>query len=50
VGRDSYLDVLDSQRSYYSAQQSLIATELSQQNNRVTLYEALGGGWREKSR
>jgi outer membrane protein, multidrug efflux system len=49
VGRDSYLDVLDSQRSYYSAQQSLIATELAQQENRVTLYKALGGGWREHS-
>ncbi len=50
AGRDSYLDVLDSQRSYYSAQQSLIATELAQQNNRVALYRALGGGWRERSR
>ncbi len=50
AGRDSYLDVLDSQRSYYSAQQSLIATELAQQENRVTLYKALGGGWRERSR
>lgn len=49
AGRSSYLNVLDSQRSYYSAQQSLIATELAQQDNRVTLYKALGGGWREKS-
>lgn len=49
AGRDSYLDVLDSQRSYYSAQQSLIATELAQQDNRVTLYKALGGGWQERS-
>ena len=50
AGRDSYLDVLDSQRSYYSAQQTLIATELAQQDNRVTLYKALGGGWLEHSR
>ncbi len=50
AGRDSYLDVLDSQRSYYSAQQSLIATELAQQENRISLYKALGGGWRENSR
>ncbi len=50
AGRDSYLDVLDSQRSDYSAQQTLIATELAQQNNRVTLYKALGGGWRENGR
>jgi outer membrane protein, multidrug efflux system len=50
AGRDSYLDVLDSQRSYYAAQQNLIATELAQQENRITLYKALGGGWRENSR
>ncbi len=49
AGRDSYLDVLDSQRSFYSAQQTLIAAELAQQDNRVTLYRALGGGWRETS-
>lgn len=50
AGRDSYLDVLDSQRSYYAAQQTLIAAQLAQQDNRVTLYKALGGGWRESSR
>jgi multidrug efflux system outer membrane protein len=49
AGRDSYLNVLDSQRSYYSAQQTLIAAQLAQQDNRVTLYKALGGGWRETS-
>jgi multidrug efflux system outer membrane protein len=46
-GTDSYLAVLDSQRSYYAAQQGLIATRLAQQDNRVTLYKALGGGWHE---
>lgn len=50
AGRDSYLEVLDSQRSDYAARQTLIATELAQQDNRVTLYKALGGGWRERSR
>ncbi|HLK70796.1 MAG TPA: efflux transporter outer membrane subunit [Steroidobacteraceae bacterium] len=49
AGRDSYLNVLDSQRSYYAAQQTQIAALLAQQNNRVTLYRALGGGWRETS-
>jgi outer membrane protein, multidrug efflux system len=49
AGRDSFLVVLDSQRSNYSAQQGLIATRLAEQNNRVSLYEALGGGWREQS-
>jgi outer membrane protein, multidrug efflux system len=50
AGRDSYLDVLDSQRSDYMARQTLIGTELAQQENRITLYKALGGGWRERSR
>jgi multidrug efflux system outer membrane protein len=47
AGRDSYLVLLDSQRSDYAAQQSLITTRLAEQANRVTLYKALGGGWRE---
>jgi outer membrane protein, multidrug efflux system len=45
AGRDSYLIVLDSQRSNYAAQQSLIAIRLAEQSNRVNLYKALGGGW-----
>jgi outer membrane protein, multidrug efflux system len=46
-GIDSYLDVLDSQRSMYSAQQGLIDTRLQQLSNTVTLYKVLGGGWSE---
>jgi outer membrane protein, multidrug efflux system len=46
-GVDNYLGVLDSQRSLYSAQQSLIAVKLARLQNLVTLYKALGGGWRE---
>jgi multidrug efflux system outer membrane protein len=46
-GIDSYLDVLDSQRSLYSAQQGLIDTRLHQLSNTVTLYKVLGGGWPE---
>ena len=46
---NAFLNVLDSQRSYYSAQQGLIAVRLAEQNNRVSLYTALGGGWREHS-
>jgi multidrug efflux system outer membrane protein len=49
AGRDSFLDVLVSQRSDYSAQQGLIATRLAEQTNRVNLYGALGGGWLEQS-
>ena len=47
AGRDSYLNVLDSQRSLYSAQQTLIEVKLSRLQNLVTLYKALGGGWSE---
>ena len=43
-GIASYLDVLDSQRSLYSAQQGLIAVRLSRLTNLVTLYKVLGGG------
>lgn len=46
-GIDSYLDVLDSQRSMVSAQQGLIDTRLQQLSNTVTLYKVLGGGWPE---
>lgn len=49
VGRDSFLEVLDSQRSDYAARQGLITTLLAEQSNRVTLYKALGGGWREET-
>jgi len=48
AGRDSYLVVLESQRTLYLAQQALIVTRLSEQANRVTLYKALGGGWLER--
>jgi multidrug efflux system outer membrane protein len=47
-GVDSYLTVLDSQRSLYSAQQNLIGTRLSRMSNLVTLYKVLGGGWSEE--
>lgn len=43
-GIDSYLGVLDSQRSLYAAQQRLITIHLSRLTNMVTLYKALGGG------
>jgi multidrug efflux system outer membrane protein len=43
-GVDSYLAVLDSQRSLYGAQQSLIGARLTRLNNQVTLYKVLGGG------
>jgi multidrug efflux system outer membrane protein len=44
-GIDSYLNVLDAQRSLYAAQQDLITLRLTKNSNHVTLYKALGGGW-----
>jgi multidrug efflux system outer membrane protein len=46
-GVDNYLGVLDSQRSLYTAQQTLVGVKLSRLQNLVTLYKALGGGWSE---
>jgi outer membrane protein, multidrug efflux system len=43
-GVDSYLSVLDAQRSLYSAQQGLIMLRLTQTNNLISLYKTLGGG------
>ena len=43
-GVDSYLQVLDSQRSLYGAQQNLIGVRLARLANLVTLYKVLGGG------
>lgn len=43
-GQASYLDVLTAQRTYYSAQQTLVTLLLEEQTNRVTLYKVLGGG------
>lgn len=43
-GADSYLNVLDSQRSLYTSQKTLIALQLTEQSNRMTLFKVLGGG------
>jgi multidrug efflux system outer membrane protein len=43
-GTDIYLNVLDSQRSLYSAQQGLITVSLAKLSNQVRLYSVLGGG------
>ena len=48
-GADSFFPVLDSQRSHYSAQQSLISVNLARQGNVVTLYKVFGGGWQESA-
>lgn len=46
-GVDSYLEVLDSQRSLNTAQQALITMRLAKSRNQLTLYKALGGGLQE---
>ena len=43
-GIDSYLGVLDAQRSLYAAQQGLMALRLAKLSNQVRLYAVLGGG------
>jgi multidrug efflux system outer membrane protein len=42
---DSFLTLLDAQRSLYSARQQYIVLQLSQLLNQVNLYKVLGGGW-----
>ena len=44
AGIDSYLTVLDAQRSAYAAQQGLLILEQTKLNNQIELYKALGGG------
>ncbi len=45
-GVDSYLGVLDAQRQLYAAQLELVGVELADAASLVTLYKALGGGWK----
>ncbi|WP_374531853.1 multidrug efflux RND transporter AdeIJK outer membrane channel subunit AdeK [Acinetobacter sp.] len=44
AGIDNYLTVLDSQRSAYAAEQSLLLLKQADLNNQVELYKTLGGG------
>lgn len=43
-GVDSFLTLLDAQRTAYAARQSRLAAQLARATNRVELYRALGGG------
>jgi multidrug efflux system outer membrane protein len=45
-GAASYLDVLDAQRSLFVAQLALVQAQAQQVQNQVSLYKALGGGWK----
>jgi outer membrane protein, multidrug efflux system len=46
-GVSSYFDVLDAQRTLFTAQQATVQTQALQVQNLVTLYKVLGGGWTE---
>ncbi|SAK41357.1 RND efflux system outer membrane lipoprotein [Caballeronia pedi] len=48
-GVDSYLGVLTAQQDLYAAQQTLISARTQRLANLVTLYQALGGGWIERT-
>jgi outer membrane protein, multidrug efflux system len=45
AGYSPYLEQLDAQRALLSAELSLIQIETDQLNNRVALFQTMGGGW-----
>lgn len=45
AGADSYLQLLDAERSWYSARQQLATARLNYLQAQLGLYKALGGGW-----
>jgi outer membrane protein, multidrug efflux system len=49
AGLDSYLPTLTAQLSLYSARQQLITLRQADLTNEVSLYEALGGGWKRRT-
>jgi multidrug efflux system outer membrane protein len=48
-GADSYLQVLDAQRSWYSTQQQLINGQQALLASQISLYKVLGGGWQSNT-
>jgi len=45
-GEDSYLNVLSAQQDLYSAQQGLLQAQFNKLASQISLYQALGGGWK----
>ncbi len=45
TGSASFIDVLDAERSLYSAEDSLIQSKVSMTKDYIALAKALGGGW-----
>jgi multidrug efflux system outer membrane protein len=48
AGAASYLEALDAQRQLFLSQQALVQSRALQLQNVVTLYRALGGGWKDE--
>jgi multidrug efflux system outer membrane protein len=46
-GAANALELLDAQRSLFSAQQALVQVQVQQVQNLVNLYKVLGGGWKD---
>ena len=46
AGLDPYLNVLSAQQDLYSAQQDLLRAQFSKLSSQISLYTALGGGWK----
>lgn len=46
AGTDSFLVLLDSERTLYAAKQQLINDRFAELSNSIALYKALGGGWK----
>ncbi|HVE21375.1 MAG TPA: efflux transporter outer membrane subunit [Acidocella sp.] len=49
AGVDNYLNVLVAENALFSARLTLVSLKLAAQQNSLTLYKALGGGWQETS-
>jgi multidrug efflux system outer membrane protein len=49
AGADTFLNELIAQSSLFGAQINLVSLNLAQQQNLVTLYKALGGGWTDRA-
>ena len=45
-GDDTYLNVLSAQQDLYNAQQDLLRAQFNRLSSQISLYQALGGGWK----
>ncbi|MDR3459346.1 MAG: efflux transporter outer membrane subunit [Verrucomicrobiae bacterium] len=45
-GDDTYLNVLSAQQDLYNAQQDLLQAQFRKLSSQISLYQALGGGWK----